>query len=119
MASFKEIAKNVSGGCELMQNRTKLGTRELVAKFPEGVTINGFDFLDGDNGKFPVCTISEDNSIYFFGGKILNNICTEWVNTFGDVKTTNEMLKNEGGVKVKMNYTKTKKGQDCCAVEVL
>ena len=109
--SFKDKAKAATASCTLMENRTKISTEELISRYPEGVTITGFDFLTGDNGKYPVCIFAENENECFFGGSALTDICTSWMDGYELPEQASADLAAEGGVKVKFEKSKTKKGK--------
>ena len=111
MNKFKEKAQAASASCVLMENRTKISTDELIDKYPKGVTITGFDFLIGDNGKYPVCIFSENDNECFFGGSALTDICNLWMEGYELPAQASADLKEAGGVKIKFEKAKTKKGK--------
>ena len=43
MGTFKDKALSATTVSKIMEGRTKISTDELITKYPEGVTILGFD----------------------------------------------------------------------------
>lgn len=110
---FTQAAKEVLGGSKVMQGRKKLSTDEVIARYPNGVTVTEFDFIaKADGTGYPVFAIKEDFTIYFNGGALANKVATKWASLYdGDVERASDALKAAGGCRVKMVKTKTKKGQ--------
>lgn len=110
-ALFRQIATNETVLSPLMADREKLKTEDIIKKYPNGVTVTGFDFVTVDNSTFPVLTFKENEKACFFGGHILTNICKSWVEPFdGDVEEASNALKSVGGVKMIFTAEKTKDG---------
>lgn len=126
MSRFSDLAKKQTAGSPVLQERTKISTNEIVARYQDGITINGFDFLNGKNGRYVVCCFRNDPGRYFNGGKILTNIFESFVAEYQhDEMTFNEALdacmKDFGpvGLKVKLSDGRTKDGNRVTLVEVL
>lgn len=119
MGDFKSKAKAATATCTLMENRTKISTDELITKYPDGVTITGFDFLSGDNGKYPVCIFKENSNECFFGGSSLTDICNSWVDGYESTEQCSADLEASGGVKIKFIRSKTKSGRSFIKCEVI
>lgn len=124
-AFFKSIAAKETTLSELMAGRTQMKTDDVIKKYPDGFTVIGFDIAElpdeaGVIKKFPVVIISEDDSIYFNGGTILNKICAEWAASYSDnIEAASEDLKQCGGVRMKLTAAKTKKGNNITRVDIL
>lgn len=119
MSRFTDKAKASTASCVLMENRTKISTEELITRYPDGVTIIGFDFLTGDNGKYPVCIFKENDNECFFGGSQLTEICTSWMEDYTLTAECSKDLARAGGVKVKFEKAKTKTGHNFIKVNVI
>ena len=126
MSRFSDLAKKKTAGSPILSERTKISTDEIVARYPDGITINGFDFLNGKNGRYVVCCFKNDPGRYFNGGKILTDIFESFVAEYKtDENTFNEALdacmKDFGavGLKVKLSDGRTKDGNRVTLVEVL
>lgn len=116
---FLAKAKAATASCALMENRTKISTEELINKYPEGVTVTAFDFLNGDNGKYPVCVFTENNNECFFGGTSMTDICNSWMEGYNTTEQCSTDLKAAGGVKIKFEKAKTKSGRNFIKAEVV
>lgn len=119
--AFYSDAEAVTAGSALLRGKTKLSTGEVIAKYPEGVTIIGFDLLTGKKGTpFAACVIAEDRGVYFNGGKTITEIVLKWLQSYeGDVTECNIALQDAGGVKVKLERTATKDGNSYTRVNVI
>lgn len=110
---FAQSAKEALGGSHVMQNRTKIGTNDLIALYPDGVTVTEFDFITKSDGTgYPVFAYAEDDSRYFNGGALANKVATKWAALYdGDIEAASAALKAAGGVKMKLSLQKTKSGR--------
>lgn len=119
MKDFKKAAQAVQNGSFILDGKEKIDTALLIATYPDGVTINGADLLQGDNGLYAACTFAEDPSKYFFGGKMITDIVKEWSEGYEDLEVMSKDLAAAGGVKVKLAKTRTKTGRDFVTVTIL
>lgn len=119
MSKFKSIAKEHTEGSFVTAGREKVEMEELIRVFPDGVTVTQFDFIPGDNGDFAVCAFKEDEKTFFFGGKILTDMCKAWVEGYAGTKEASADLTAEGGVKLRFKRSKTKANRDVTLVEVV
>ena len=119
MNNFKDKAKASTASCTLMENRTKIQTEELISRYPDGVTITGFDFLTGDNGKYPVCIFKENDNECFFGGSAMTEICNSWMEGYTLPADCSKDLSAAGGVKIKFEKSKTKTGHNFIKASVV
>ena len=122
--NFKEIGQKAINDSELMATRQKVKCKEVIAKYPEGITINAIDFVNMTDKKskekkdVAVFGFAEDSGKYFFGGIQLNKIAAAWrAACEGSVTTLNEELK--AGVKVKLFLDETGDGTEFVNVEIL
>lgn len=119
MNKFTSKAKATTATCTLMENRTKISTEELITRYPEGITVTGFDFLTGDNGKYPVCVFKENENECFFGGSAMTEICTSWMEGYTLPSECSADLFAAGGVKLKFEKAKTKTGHNFIKANVV
>jgi len=121
--NFKNYAKKHTTGSEVLAGRDKIETDALIAKYPDGVTITDFDFLDSqDGGKYVVCTFLEDPDSYFNGGKILTEMFSGIVSEFESVDEAQEEYRStpvEERIKVKLSHARSKKGNRYTKVETV
>ena len=128
MSHFTDLAKRKTAGSPVLSERTKISTDEIIARYPDGVTINGFDFLNGKNGRYVVCCFKNDPQRYFNGGKILTEIFESFVEEYQD--KTDGMTFSEAQeacmqdfsrecLKVKLSEGRTKDGNRVTLVDVI
>ena len=118
--NFKQSAQESTTLSELMADREKLTTEELVVKYPDGVTITAFDVIDSNKGTYPVFHIKENDKVFYCGGIVLRKIVEGWLKGFnGDSDTANAELAKMGGVRVKLELGKTKDNNNLTKVTVL
>ena len=119
MGNFKNKAVAATTISELMENRTKISTDEVISKYPEGITITAFDWMKGENGQYPVAIFKENDHECFFGGAALTSICEDWMDGYEDTKSCSDDLAAEGGVKLKFTKSKTKNNRTFTKAEVV
>lgn len=125
-SKFYDIAKELTVFSPVMKDREKTTTQEIIAAYPDGVTLVEFDIvmLPDKRAKaekpVPVFAIKEDDTVAFFGGAVLCKMAQAWAAAYqGDISTASAELKATGGVKVKLANSKTKNEQDVVTVEVI
>lgn len=120
MKNFRDMAKKATTLSELMANRTKIQTAEVITNFPNGITINAVDIINTADATYPVVIFSEDYSRFYCGGTVLAKIVDSWLTEYsGDIETLNHDLAESGGVKVKLAESRTKAGKNVTEVTVL
>ena len=118
--NFKQSAEKITTISKLMEGRTKAKTREIIDKFPDGITITGFDLVNGAKGQYPVLIFKEDDTKFFNGGLVFTKIVNEWLSAYdGDIAKCNKDLLDFGGVAVKMEIGTTKSGNNITKVTIL
>lgn len=115
-----QMAKKVLYTSEVMADRNKVSTDDMIKNYPDGFTITEFDFINSGDKTFPAVAVAEDDSIYFYGGTVLNNLFLKWLEGFdGDLDTVNQELNKAGGLKVKMQKKKTRSGRTITIVDLV
>lgn len=127
--NFKKVAQENTLLCRLMVGREKLDTDDIIDK---ELTIIGFDFapkfdregnaIADENGQadvFGVVIFNELPNSYYCVGTVFTKVCKAWAAPFATVEEASDALAVEGGVKVKFTASKTKKGNNLTAVEIL
>lgn len=113
MKNFRDLARKATTLSELMENREKIQTGEVIKNFPNGITLNAVDIIKTTGAEYPVFTFSEDSSRFYCGGIVLSKIVDKWVEEYnGDLGMLNHDLAEMGGVKVKLKETKTRDGKN-------
>lgn len=118
---FKAAAVQATTLSPIMEGRDKLSIDDVIANFPSGVTLTGFDLIDGEGGKpYAVCICKDAPKAFFFGGSIMTKIAQQWASAFGDdPEKASAALAEQGGVKVQFSHGKTKNGNNLTLVKVL
>lgn len=120
MFNFRESAMNSTLLSSLQNNREKITTEELISSFPNGITVNAFDFATVKDKTFAVVTFTEDDSRYYNGGTVLTKMCVAWAAGFdGDPESASIALNKAGGVKLKFAMSKTKDGNNVTTITVV
>ena len=110
--NFKKSATKNLVVSSLMQDREKISVEEIIAKYPEGITIVAFDMIHGAaNGDYPVVLFAEDDSKFLMGGgKIFAGIVEDWLANFeGDSEKGSSELAEQGGCKIKFSKRRSTK----------
>lgn len=127
---FKKAAQETTLLSPIMVGRDKLDTEDVIGK---ELTIVGFDFAPkfdkdgfpiidqstGETDTFGVIIFSEYPNSYYCVGTVFTKVCKTWEAAFKSAKEASEALAAEGGVKVRFRPSKTKKGNNLTAVEIL
>lgn len=113
MKNFRDLARKATTLSELMENREKIQTGDVIKNFPNGITINAVDVIKTSDATYPVFTFEEDSHKFYCGGIVLSKIVDAWVEEYnGDLGMLNHDLAESGGVKVKLKETKTRDGKN-------
>lgn len=118
--SLRDVAKESTqkGGNPLLEGKEKVQVADIVATYPEGITITGATLIKKNNDEFPAFTFAEDDKSFFFGGTVLTNIFFDWLKAIGNEGDLNAELQKEP-VKIRMYDAKNKNGRTYTAVEIL
>lgn len=117
---FREVAIAETSLSPLMDGKERIGMDDLISEYPTGVTVTGFDMLNGEKGEYAVCVFSEDENKFFFAGSILTKIVKKWIQAFdGDIDNASHTLADNGGVKMRFKHGRTKRGQQLTLVDIL
>ena len=113
MKNFRDLARKATTLSELMANREKIQTNEVIKNFPDGITFNAVDLIHTSDTTYPVFTFLEDPNKFYCGGIVLSKIVDTWVKEYdGDLGMLNHDLAESGGVKVKLKESKTRDGKN-------
>lgn len=120
MFDFRKAALDSTLLSTLQNDREKISTHDLIQQFPDGITVNAFDFATIDDKSFAVVTFNEDNTKYYNGGTVLSKMCVAWAAGFaGDPEAASTALSKAGGVKLKFAEAKTKNGNNVTTITVV
>lgn len=129
MSKFRDIAQKNTLLSGIMCNRKKLETDDIINK---DLTIIGFDFAPkfdqsgnpvvtdtGEVDTFGVVVFQEYPDSYYCVGAVFTKVCHAWMEGFDSPEEASIALAEEGGVRVRFSPSKTKKGNNLTAVEIL
>lgn len=120
MYNFAERAKKKTTAPAIMDGKAQIKTDDLIRAYPNGVTVTGFDMLNGDDNEFAVLTYGEDSTKFFYGGCVMTKVVNSWIADFdGDIDVACDALRQSGGVKVKFEHAKTRKGNNITRVSIV
>ena len=128
--NFKQVAQEYTLLSAIMVGKEKLETEQVINK---ELTIIAFDFapkfdqagnriIDSNTGEvdeFGVVVFAEMPDHYYCVGAVFTKVCKAWASAFKSAAEASEALAAEGGVRVKFTPSKTKKGNNLTAVEIL
>lgn len=129
--NFKQVAQESTALCKLMQGREKLETSDVIGK---ELTVIAFDFAPkfdqngnpvaipetGEQDVFGVLVFAEMPEKYYSVGTVFTKVCKAWSAGFGgDTDEASAALAESGGVRVRFSNSKTKKGNNLTAVEII
>ena len=124
---FTAAAQEITGGSQVIAGLEKIQNDLLIAAYPNGITVNGADLITstdaetGEDKTFCVFTFAEDPTKYASGGKQMTDIVKKWfdLTKAPDGMQLSAALRQEGGVKVKLEKSRTQSGRTFTKVTVL
>lgn len=127
--NFKKVAQENTLLSAIMAGKEKLETEEIL---DQELTIVGFDFAPkfdqqgnpvvnemGEVDTFGVVVFAEHPDKYYCVGAVFTKVCHAWAAGFDSPQEASTALAAEGGVRVKFSASKTKKGNNLTAVDIL
>lgn len=117
MSKYKDLARHVSGESELTRGKTKITTKDIIERYPEGFSICAVDLFGKGSDAYAVLNIVEDKSIYLFGGKALTELVTVMLDNSDPNVLNNELA--DDPLRLKLTTKKTKAGRDFTCFTVL
>lgn len=121
---IRAIAVKATQLSELMEDREKIETEDIIKYYPDGITIIGADPITltnekGEESSFWVYIFREDDNKFAFSGFVLNKIFDNVLEQCdGDLDEMNKELE-KGDLRVKLSTGKTKSKQQITNVKVL
>ncbi len=127
---FKKVAQENTTLSPIMVGRNKLETDDVIDQV---FTIVAFDFapkfdqsgnvvIDSSTGEadtFGVVVFAEKPNDYYCVGTVFTKVCKAWAAGFNNAEEASAELAATGGVKVRFTQSKTRKGNNLTAVEIL
>lgn len=118
--NFKQLAQESTTLSNLMTDRVKVSTDEVISQYPEGITIEQFDSITMKEDQYYIATFKEDEKAYLNCGQVLSKVFDSFVKAFdGDIVGASDALKAEGGIKVKLSKGRTRGGNNITTVTVV
>ena len=127
--NFKKAAQEATLLSSVMVGREKLETEDILN---QELTIIEFGFApkfdeegrpivdeNGEADTFGVVVFKEHPESYYCVGAVFTKVCKAWAQPFPTAEEASEALRAEGGVMVRFTSSKTKKGKNLTAVEIL
>lgn len=108
--SLRRIAEKNLTLSDLMVDRDKIDTEEIIETFKDGVTLGQIDECVLDEETVYVYTFKENPNVFAFAGHILKNLFKDWISCYGSVEDVNLALSKEK-VTLKLEKGKTKDGK--------
>lgn len=115
--NIKDIAMNVTTLSNVMENKDKMTTDDLIKNFDGVITINDFDLIEGKDTYF-VYTFEESDAYFANAGYVLNQIFSKIVEEFGTVEVARVEI-SKTPLKVQLSRGKTQNGNTITLVKVL
>ncbi len=121
--NFRQIAQKEVSFAEIMTNRTKLDTEDIIDRYPDGFVIDEIEYVtmtkNGKEESFWVFHIAE-TEFFGFAGTILTKIFERYLELCeGDFEALYNAFKESEGLSVKLEEARTKDGKALIKVEVL
>lgn len=120
--SLQERAKKANGTREsIMENRDKIGITDIIALYPEGVTLRHAQIIEDKkkDSVYGVCVCDEEPTKFFFGGVGIVGLIERMLEDYGnDEQAFAKDLASEG-LQVKFYQKRSQNGRTYTAVEVL
>lgn len=115
--NFKQIAKKATTIAEIMMDRDKISTEEIIDEFDGDITITEIEWCDmGENSAWAYA-FEEDKDKFAFAGKVLGNVFNACLAACGG--DYEELYKKWEPLHVRISSGRTKKNQQVTLVEVL
>ena len=127
MGKLSSAAKEITSGIPVIAGLEKITTDLVIAGYPNGITVTGADLLDavdqntGEAKKYGVVTFQEDVTKYMPCGQQLTEIIEKWfeITNAPDGMQLSAALRQEGGVKIKLEKSRTQGGRSFTKATVI
>ena len=115
---IEELFLETNSMSPLMDDRDKISTEDIIGTYSKGITIDRFDKVTVGEDEFYVFTFKENEDVFAFSGYVLAKFFDALVSKYEDIENANEALENNGGIKVILESSKTKKNQPITTVKL-
>lgn len=118
--SLREKAKQVKNGNPIMTGREKISLDEIMAKFPNGVTLRECAIMHdtAKNSDYAVCVVDECKECFFFGGVAVLGLIENLMEDYDLEEAFHEELKAEG-LPLLFSKKRSKNGRIYTSVTIL
>ena len=118
--NFRAKAQEQLSLSDIMRNRDKLDTEQLIGLHPNCVNIDDFDLTNINGEIVAVYSVKEEPKYFLFGGKLLKDLFECYVKEYdGDIEKCREDFRTSGGIQVKLERGKTRENREITKVTVL
>lgn len=115
---FRDIARKALGGNNILGGREKIKIDDLIAKYPDCVSITGVTLVEYADVSYPAFTFAEDPTKYFAGGLALRNMVNVLIEADPTLEEVNAEFKAHP-LRVKLAKVRTKSGNTFTTVTEL
>ena len=122
MSNLKDLAKNAFAIDTIMDGRDKITIEDLIAQYPDGVSIDGFSIYQPVSKIYPerpVFSFAEDATKYFNGGKALKEMVTAWLDSYDNNRDAINAELKKSPIKVKLEKITLRNGNKFTKVTVI
>ena len=118
--ALRDRAKAAVQSNPIMENREKITLDEVIAKFPNGVTLRECAILhdNTNNSDYVACVIDELKDRFFFGGVAVLGLIERIIEEYDTEEEFKEDLENEG-LPIVFSKKRSKNGRIYTSVTVL
>ena len=115
---FREIARKALNGNSVLNGREKIKIDDLIAKYPDCVSITGVTLVEYADVSYPAFTFAEDPTKYFAGGLALRNMVNMLIEADPTLEEANAEFR-ANPLRVKLQKIRTKTGNTYTSVTEL
>lgn len=119
--NFRDVAKKAVKVSDLAEGKEKISTEEIIDKYPEKITINGFERCEmGNKVKF-IYTLKEEPEKFAYAGLMLEKCFNSIISAYGGdyIRAQKEFSLDKQGLPVKLEKKTTLDGNDITVVTIL
>lgn len=117
MNKFKDIARKSLRG-NALGNLEKIKIDDLIAKYPDRISVTGVILVEYADTSYPAFTFAEDPTKYFTGGMALRKLVNDWLEEDPTLAEVNAELKADP-LEIRMQKIRTKSGNTFTQVDIL
>ena len=120
MINLRNAAQKALTLSEIVENKEKISTEEIIEKYPDGITINNLDIVDIRKQTNYVYTFVEEPDCFAYAGTVLKKVFDQLLQAEkGDLKQLRADLKAQKGLRVKLSTSTTLDDMEVTVVELI